>query len=168
VCVICVIFSLGEWGPTGQVSTNQRNLSSLLQRAKMDERINGVPVATGGTMIIHLFFLRMTTFFFVGVNFNEWCTVMELIKRYEVASGQRINSSKTAIYFSRNTGMPFREFICSSVGISSSASFEIHLGLPSLVGRSNIKAFSSILVGSRKGWMVGKKCFFLKGGRRSY
>ncbi len=39
-------------------------LSSLLQRAKMDERINGVPVATGGTMIIHLFFLRMTTFFF--------------------------------------------------------------------------------------------------------
>jgi hypothetical protein len=131
----------------------------------MDERINGVPVATGGTMIIHLFFLRMTTFFFVGVNFNEWCTVMELIKRYEVASGQRINSSKTAIYFSRNTGMPFREFICSSVGISSSASFEIHLGLPSLVGRSNIKAFSSILVGSRKGWMVGSS---VRGNYSSY
>jgi len=57
---------------------------------------------------------------------------MDLIKRYELAFGQQINCSKIAIFFSRNTGRIFRDFICSSMGTSSSASYDTYLGLPSL------------------------------------
>jgi hypothetical protein len=81
--------------------------------------------------------------------------LMHLIQVYERASGQKINNSKTAIFFSNNTRMKFRDFICSSMGIAQTACYEIYLGLPALVGRSKPYTFSSIIHRVRKrldGW----------------
>ncbi len=47
------------------------------------------------------------------------------------------------------------DFMCSSVGISSSTSYDTYLGLPSLIGRSKNEALANILCKVKKkvdGW----------------
>jgi hypothetical protein len=82
---------------------------------------------------------------FYRATFQEWSNIMQLIQQYEQASGQKINSSKTAIYFSRNTRTEFKELVCSSLDITFTVGYEKYLGLPSLIGRSKKKSFASIL-----------------------
>jgi hypothetical protein len=48
------------------------------------------------------------------------------------------------VFFSRNTPVVTRTFILSSVRVSSTQRYEKYLGLPALIGRSKVSAFSSI------------------------
>jgi hypothetical protein len=63
---------------------------------------------------------------------------------YEKASGQKLNREKTSLFFSRNTKEEAKSFILSTAGVSSTHKFEKYLGLPTLVGRSKVSAFSDI------------------------
>lgn len=118
-------------------------LSSMLGRAELEKKITGVPIAANGFKLSHLFFTD-NNLFFCSATFSEWGYIIHLLQRYELASGQKLNSSKTALFSSSNTGMDFQELICSNVGIAATASYEKYLGLPALVGRSKIRTFASI------------------------
>lgn len=69
---------------------------------------------------------------------------MQLIHQYEGVSSQRLNCEKTAIFFSKNTGVAFRDLIASLVGAPATGGFERYLGLPAMVGRAKKQAFASI------------------------
>lgn len=118
-------------------------LSSLLQKATSEGSITGVPVAARGHKLTHFFFAYDSLLFCQG-NFDEWCHIQQLLQIYERASEQRLNSTKTAIYFSRNTGGGFRDYIRSVVGISATKSYDKYLGSPAMVGRSKMKSFGEI------------------------
>jgi hypothetical protein len=80
---------------------------------------------------------------------------MEILKLYEKASSQKLNSAKTSIFFSKNTRAKFRDFLRISAGISTTLRYEKYLGLPALVGRSKPKMFVGIESKVRKkmdGW----------------
>lgn len=109
-------------------------LSSLLQSAKREVRITGVPVSAGGFHLSHLFFAD-DNLLFCRANFVEWWNVLQVLHTYELASRQKLNNEKTSIFFSRNTRREFRNHIFSFVGTSASSSFEKYLGLPAMVGR---------------------------------
>jgi hypothetical protein len=70
--------------------------------------------------------------------------VINLLKKYELASGQNLNTQKTSIFYSRNTRWAFIDSIYSLTGIAASQSFDKYLGLPAMVGRSKIRTFDAI------------------------
>jgi hypothetical protein len=76
------------------------------------------------------------TLLFCRANFAEWCNFSHILEAYERASGQQLNAAKTTIFFSKNTQLAFKRFICSTIGVSASTGIERYLGLPALVGRS--------------------------------
>jgi hypothetical protein len=85
--------------------------------------------------------------------------------RYELVSGQKLNGSKTTLFFSGNTGRGSKDLICSNVGISATASYEKYLSLPTLVGRSKTRTFACIENRVRKkvdGW---KEKFLSQAGK---
>jgi hypothetical protein len=55
--------------------------------------------------------------------------MLHILKRYELASGQKLNIAKTSIFFSKNTSRDFGELIGSSVGATATSGFEKYLGL---------------------------------------
>jgi hypothetical protein len=63
---------------------------------------------------------------------------------YEAAFGQKLNTAKTTIFSSKNTGKAFQNHICSLVGVAATNGYDKYLGLPALSGRSKLKAFAAI------------------------
>jgi hypothetical protein len=61
-----------------------------------------------------------------------------VLRRYEEASGQRLNSDKTTIFFSRNSAL-------EDADIPETQCFDKYLGLPALVGKSRTTAFRGII-----------------------
>jgi hypothetical protein len=55
-----------------------------------------------------------------------------------------LNWEKTSIFFSKNTKREAKEFILSTAGVTSSASYERYLGLPALIGRAKFSSFSAL------------------------
>lgn len=118
-------------------------LSSLLTKAEMDTRISGVPISVGGQRITHLFFAD-DSLLFCKANVEEWDNLSLVLQLYDKASGQQLNAAKTSIFFSKNTGTEFRDFIRTSGGIQITASFDKYLDLPAMVGRSKNHTFTGI------------------------
>lgn len=102
-------------------------LRSLLNGANAEGKITGVPILAKGFQLSHLFFAD-DSLIFCQANFQEWGNILLLLKQYELASGQKLNSAKTVIFYSRYTRREFRDFINSTIGISATVSYEKYLG----------------------------------------
>jgi hypothetical protein len=118
--------------------------SSMLQRTEQNGGLTGIPIAPRATSVSHLFFAD-DCLLFCRATFQEWSNVMQLIQRYEQVFGQKINTTKTTIYFSCRTRSKFKDHMCSFMGISPTVGYEKYLGLPSMVGRSKTRTFATIL-----------------------
>jgi hypothetical protein len=116
-------------------------LSTMLRRAEQEGRLTGLPISRGGTRISHLFFAD-DSLLFCRSSILEWARIQEILEAYERASGQKLNREKTSIFFSKNTKREAKEFILSTAGVTSTASYERYLGLPALIGRAKVNSFS--------------------------
>jgi hypothetical protein len=119
-------------------------LSSLLLKADREGDIEGVPTSRSGPRLNHLFFAD-NSLLFCKADLCRWNKLSTLLNKYESASGQRLNTAKTAIYFSRNTPHETRQKILDVARIPSSQRYDTYLGLPALVGKSHTKEFKSII-----------------------
>jgi hypothetical protein len=70
--------------------------------------------------------------------------LISLLENYENAYGQKLNKSKTSIFFSRNTSPEHQQEISRLSGFPATNKYEKHLRLPTLVGKSRSQAFNSI------------------------
>jgi hypothetical protein len=69
---------------------------------------------------------------------------MEILKTYELASGQEINLSKSEVFFSRNLSRAGQEDLSNIMGVKHVLGTGTYLGLPSMVGRSKKETFAFI------------------------
>jgi hypothetical protein len=76
---------------------------------------------------------------------SHWSRLSNCLKNYEIASSQKLNTSKTVIFFSRSTPQETREKILEESRIPNSQRYDTYLGLPTLVGKSRKKEFKSII-----------------------
>lgn len=95
----------------------------------------------------------------------EWGNVMHLLKRYELASGQKLNTHKTSIFFSRNTHRGFIDYIKNTSGTVVVSCFEKYLGLQVFMGKSKIKTFEAIKGRVQKKLEGWKEKFLSQAGR---
>ncbi|XP_042972810.1 uncharacterized protein LOC122304618 [Carya illinoinensis] len=119
-------------------------LSSLMNHAESIKMIHGFPICRGKLSINHLFFAD-DSLIFCRANAREWSSIHVFLNLYEEASGQKLNKTKTSIFFSPNTKQATKEYILNLAGTRASSSYEKYLGLPSLIGRSKHAAFKDII-----------------------
>ena len=70
--------------------------------------------------------------------------MLKVLADYEEESDQKLNKEKTSLFFSRNTSREIQEEIKEIFGAQIIHKHERYLGLPTLVGKGKIKAFSRI------------------------
>jgi len=81
---------------------------------------------------------------FCKANAVEWKRVLRILGTYEVGSGQKVNLSKTSLFFSRNTSMERRAEISKLSGLVESIRLDTYLGLLACIGKSKVKASNNI------------------------
>jgi hypothetical protein len=118
-------------------------LSSMVTKANRDGLLSRVPTSKRGPRISHLFFAD-DSLLFCRSNIAQWSNLTAILNSYERASGQKLNNSKTSIFFSKNTHLGDKKIILEFAGIPATSRYDKYLGLPAMVGRSRLKAFKSI------------------------
>jgi len=116
-------------------------LSSIIKNYELRGKLHGTRICHFAPSINHLLFAD-DSFLFCKATISEAQNLKEILSHYELASGQAINYSKSAIAFSTNTTSDVISAISSSLGVSNTIVSGKYLGLPSMVGRSKKAIFS--------------------------
>lgn len=117
--------------------------SHLLRQEEVKGSICGVRISRGGPSFSHLFFAD-DCLIFCGASLRENRNVMRVISSYELASGQRLNRTKTSLFFSTNTSDEDQAALKNFWGTTACISQDKYLGLPTMVGRGKRHAFNSL------------------------
>ena len=70
--------------------------------------------------------------------------VLDILKDYKDASGQKINKSKTALFFSKATERSVKDQIKEAWGVLEIMQYKKYLGLPSFMGKGKKASFNYI------------------------
>ena len=117
--------------------------STLLTKAAQEKRIHGARICRGAPLVSHLFFAD-DSILFTKASVQECSVVADIISKYERASGQKVNLSKTEVVFSKCVEVQRRNEIVSILGVQEVACQEKYLGLPTVIGRSKKVTFVCI------------------------
>ena len=107
------------------------------------------------------------SFFFCKAKEHECQKLVDILNSYEVASGQKINTDKSSIFFSPNTPQERKESILNILGPMQDSRHNKYLGLPTIIGKSKAQVFAKLKDRvAKKTLLVGKGNFFLLVGGR--
>ncbi|KAH1072683.1 hypothetical protein J1N35_025011 [Gossypium stocksii] len=106
---------------------------------------------------------------FRNVTCEGACVVRDVIREYELVSGQRVNFDKSLIYFGTNVDSVIRENIINLLGVRGASSPEKYLGLPMMpkcdggMGFKNMFLFNKALL-AKQAWRIlsQPKCLLAK------
>ncbi|KAJ1295804.1 hypothetical protein BS78_01G250800 [Paspalum vaginatum] len=126
-----------------QRGLRQEGLSAMLQQAESEGSIEGIRVCRSVPKVNHLFFAD-DSLILIKSRLADAQFLEQILKRYEMASGQVINNDKQSILFSPNTSSQVRHQIKAILSIYQEATNGRYLGLPVTVGKSNKTTFEYI------------------------
>ena len=106
--------------------------SALINEATRCQQLNGISINRGAPKISHLFFAD-DSLLFCKANGVECNKLTEILRIYESASGQKINTEKSSIFFSLNTSQELKDEILSILGPMNDSRHTKYLGLPPLL-----------------------------------
>ena len=116
-------------------------LHGLINKAAIDGSIRGVSLCRNGPKLTHLLFADDSLIFYRAKE-EECQTLLEVLAKYERASGQQINKAKTTLFFSKSTSEEVQGVIKDMLGVNIVRQYEKYLGLPSLMGRRKKESFT--------------------------
>ncbi|XP_065624064.1 uncharacterized protein LOC136065183 [Quercus suber] len=118
-------------------------LHGLIGHAASMGDITGFSLCKRGPKLTHLLYVD-DSLLFCRATPDEFRSVMALLSQYEEASSQKVNRSKTSIFFSKSTSEDLKVTIKGILGVQEVHQYEKYLGLPSLVGRGKRESFNYI------------------------
>lgn len=124
-------------------------LSGLCIKAQENGSLPGLRVALGCRPVNHLLFAD-DTMFFCRSDHRSCQTLKAILRKYENASGQKINQSKSSITFCVKTPAGIRERTKLDLDIQKEGGQGKYLGLPELFGRRSTSSLLLLTVSSKK------------------
>ena len=109
-------------------------LNGLIQHAVDVGEVEGVFLCRNGPKISHLFFVD-DSLLFCRARIEDINIIQEILRKYEKASGQKINSEKTNLFFSKGVPESSKDLLKNLLGVPKIKEYEEYLGLPAVVGR---------------------------------
>ena len=119
-------------------------LSGLCTKAHQENNLTGINIGKKNPRLNHLLFVDDIMFFCKSES-KECTSLLDILHKYEVASGQKINSQKSAITFSAKTQNSERDRVKNQLGITNEGGAGKYLGLPELFGRKKKDVFNMIV-----------------------
>ncbi|KAL8155862.1 hypothetical protein AgCh_001058 [Apium graveolens] len=110
-------------------------LSSLIKKFEEKRWIRGCKIARGAPVISHMLFAD-DSYLYCRANEMEARNIKKLLSVFEGASGQKVNASKSSIFFSTNTAVSERGRVEEILGMQTATEHSRYLGLPSTMGRN--------------------------------
>ncbi|XP_023645887.1 uncharacterized protein LOC111832631 [Capsella rubella] len=118
-------------------------LISNIRKAEQEKLITGIKVANKCPPISHLLFADDSLFFCKTTR--EQCeTILRMLKKYEMASGQQINFAKSSIQFGHKVEESIRREMQGIMGITNLGGMGSYLGLPESLGGAKTRVFSFV------------------------
>ncbi|XP_033143430.1 uncharacterized protein LOC117132712 [Brassica rapa] len=139
-------------------------LVSLLNQAENQGKITGMRAARACPSVSHLLFTDDSIFFYKAEP-RECEEVMKVVRKYEKASGQRINFDKSSLLFGKRVPANDRQQIKDTLGIQNKGGMGSYLGISEDISGSKCKLFSFLkekLLHRVNGW-TGR--WLSKGGK---
>ena len=118
-------------------------LNGLIKKAELQVDIHGYSFCRRGLKLTHLLFAD-DSLIFCRATMEECDKVMDLLNKYEEASGQKVNRSKTSLFFNNSVPEEVKHGIKVKLGLPEIMHYEKYLGLPSLVGKGKKESFNYI------------------------
>nr|XP_025661966.1 uncharacterized protein LOC112757626 [Arachis hypogaea] len=139
-------------------------LSYLLHKGEQNNLFQGLRLNSRCPTIHHLLFTDDSLLFCKATQYNCF-NLSQILQLYGRLSGQQINFSKSAVFFSKNTPLPIRTEIAASLEVPNIGTQDKYLGLPSIVHRSKKETFAFIKEKVAKKLLHWKKSFLSASGR---
>ena len=113
-------------------------LNGLIKKADLQGDIHGYSLCRRGPKLTHLLFAD-DSLIFCRATLEECNKVMDILRVYEEASGQKINRSKTSLFFSNSIPEDVKHGIKVALGVPEIMQYEKYLGLPLLWAKGKKK-----------------------------
>uniref|UniRef100_A0A803Q8H5 Reverse transcriptase domain-containing protein n=1 Tax=Cannabis sativa TaxID=3483 RepID=A0A803Q8H5_CANSA len=104
----------------------------------------GISIARTASAVSHLLFAD-DTLIFTTASFASCNSLKEALTLYNLASGQKVNYSKSSILFSPNTPPAVSSYFFDTLGLEAKPFISKYLGVPQCFGRSKKSSFDFIL-----------------------
>ena len=91
-------------------------LNGLIKKVDVEGEIHGFSLCRRGPKLTHLLFAD-GSLLFCRANMEECNKVLEILNMYERSSGQKVNRSKTSIFFSKSTSVEMQSSIKEALGV---------------------------------------------------
>jgi hypothetical protein len=105
--------------------------SALLKQAQESNLLNGVRFGAQGPHITHLLFADENIFFLEATK-RSMQSLKSVLQNYELSSAQKVNLSKSSIFFGPGCRPELKAELKNTIGISCEALSERYLGLPTV------------------------------------
>ena len=115
----------------------------MIKKAERSGEIHGYSLCRQGPKLTHMFFAD-DSLLFCRATMEECEKVLEVLNMYEEASGQKVNRSKTSLFFSKSIPIEVKHGIKLALGVPEIMQYERYLGLPSFVGKGKKESFNYI------------------------
>jgi hypothetical protein len=116
--------------------------SALLSKAELDGKLQGIRVCRGADLMVSHLLFADDSLILCKANEENAIKLKEILTVYDDCSGQVINTEKSAVMFSPNTGDTQRRQVTDILSICLETRSEKYLGLPVYVGRSQTNVFA--------------------------
>ncbi|XP_024196088.1 uncharacterized protein LOC112199282 [Rosa chinensis] len=115
--------------------------SALLEHKVSQGQLQGVQICAEAPTIHHLLFTD-DSLLFGKASLEESSQIQDVLVDYELASGQKVNFSKSNIVFSKKVCSSLQQQIADSLGVAIVDKHEKYLGLPTYLGRNKTETFA--------------------------
>ncbi|XP_010666976.2 uncharacterized protein LOC104884079 [Beta vulgaris subsp. vulgaris] len=118
--------------------------SKMIQKKVQEKRLHGAKASRSEPEISHLLFAD-DSLLFTRATRQECFEIVDILNRYELAFGQKINYEKSEVSFSKGVRVEQKEALMGILKMRQVEKHEKYLGIPSVAGRSKKLIFASLL-----------------------
>lgn len=112
-------------------------LVQMIKKAEEKQLLSGLKVARGAPAVSHLLYAD-DSLFYCRRTYEEIHQLTQILQKYSLVSGQRVNYQKSSIYFGKHMSEERKETIKTKLGIQETGGEGVYLGLPESFGGSRV------------------------------